>query len=219
MQKKQWGFTLIELMVTLAIIAIVVMIGAPSFNNLIARTRMTASINEFVTALNVARNEAVKRNVTVTLRKSDNKSSSKNGTNWEDGWDLFVDINGNGIFEDNGTDPICETPNSKDKTLPDSPNLEDCLLKTHQALLKGYTLRGNSNSTVNYVLYKSNGTIKQGTIGSFYLCNDANANGIGDLETAKVVVLDSIGRPRMGIDKNKNGIVENGSGDITTCLP
>jgi type IV fimbrial biogenesis protein FimT len=159
--------------------------------------RMTTITNEFITALNVARSEAVKRNVKVSIRKSDNQSSTKNGTNWENGWDIFTDPDGDGIFVDNKIAPLCEEN-------------EDCLLKTHQALLSGYSLRGNK-FVADFVSYLPNGEINMSALGgSFYLCYK------NQISNAKIVILNAIGRPRLGIDKNNNGLMEDGTtSDIT----
>ena len=53
--KKQNGFTLVELMIGLAIAAIVLSIGVPSFGDLMRNNRMTTQVNELVGALNLAR--------------------------------------------------------------------------------------------------------------------------------------------------------------------
>jgi type IV fimbrial biogenesis protein FimT len=55
------GFTLLELMVTVAVLAILVTVGVPSFRTLIQNNRVTTQTNELVTVLNVGRTEAVKR--------------------------------------------------------------------------------------------------------------------------------------------------------------
>ena len=55
------GFTLLELMVTVAVVAILATVGVPSFRDLIQNNRVTTQTNELVTALNFARTEAVKR--------------------------------------------------------------------------------------------------------------------------------------------------------------
>jgi type IV fimbrial biogenesis protein FimT len=55
------GFTLIELMVTIAVLAILATVGIPGFVDLVQNNRVTTQANELVTALNVGRTEAVKR--------------------------------------------------------------------------------------------------------------------------------------------------------------
>lgn len=56
------GFTVVELMITLGVIAILAVVAVPSFNNMINSNRLTTAANEMVAGLNVARMEAIKRN-------------------------------------------------------------------------------------------------------------------------------------------------------------
>lgn len=63
----QKGFTLIELMVTIAVLAIAVSIAVPSFQGVIEESRVSTQTNTLISALNLARSEAVKRGNTVGL--------------------------------------------------------------------------------------------------------------------------------------------------------
>lgn len=82
--KKQSGFTLIELMVTISILAILLGIGVPSFRAMIEGNRIRTVTNDLVIALQFARSEAVKRGIPVTLCSS-NDQAACTGT-WADGW-------------------------------------------------------------------------------------------------------------------------------------
>jgi type IV fimbrial biogenesis protein FimT len=86
------GFTLIELVVTIAVVAILTMIALPNFADTIRSNRATTIANEFNTALAVARSEAVKRNRDVRFCASDGATCT--GT-WAGGWLTWVDANGN----------------------------------------------------------------------------------------------------------------------------
>ena len=90
MRKYQVGFTIIELMVTLVVLAIVIAIAVPSFTGIIQRNTSVAIGEEFVTALNFARVEALKRRSSVSLCPS-NDDGTACGNNWSDGWIAFVD--------------------------------------------------------------------------------------------------------------------------------
>lgn len=88
------GFTLVELMITLAVAAIVVTAGVPSFMSMIASNRVTAASNEMVTALNLAKSEAIRSGQNTVLCKSADGSSCDDKKAWGDGWLLFNDANG-----------------------------------------------------------------------------------------------------------------------------
>lgn len=90
MRRYQSGFTIIELMVTLAVLAIVMAIAIPSFTGQIQRNSSLAIGEDFVTALNFARNEAIKRKVPISICPS-NDDGTQCGTSWSAGWMVFVD--------------------------------------------------------------------------------------------------------------------------------
>jgi type IV fimbrial biogenesis protein FimT len=81
------GFTLIELIATMAITGTLLALAIPSFNSTITSSRLTSYANDLVSALNLARSEAVRGGSAVTV--------SHNGTptHWESGWSV-VDANG-----------------------------------------------------------------------------------------------------------------------------
>ena len=88
---KQHGFTLIELMVTMALAAILLTIGVPSFQSMMRNNRAATQANEFMSALNLARSEAVKRGQRASLCPSTDQANCTGGTDWRAGWIVFVD--------------------------------------------------------------------------------------------------------------------------------
>ncbi|AQZ34847.1 peptidase [Pseudomonas sp. LPH1] len=81
------AFTLIELMVTLAVLAIVISLAAPSFSNMLQENRLSALTNELQGSLQLARSEAVKRRSDVVVCRSNaDQDDCENGTNWAGGW-------------------------------------------------------------------------------------------------------------------------------------
>jgi type IV fimbrial biogenesis protein FimT len=118
------GFTLIELMVTIAIVAILATVAAPSFNEAILSSRLTAFANNFVASAQLARSEAIKRNGTVTLCRSADQESCATSEGWQQGWIVFQDKDGNGVF-DSG---------------------DDTIIQRQPSLSTGYQLTGNAYS-------------------------------------------------------------------------
>lgn len=93
--RRNTGFTLIELMVTLSVMAILLAIAVPSFQSFMLNNRLAASTNDLASALAMARSEAVKRATRVTVCKSANTEAASpicsTAANWQDGWIVFVD--------------------------------------------------------------------------------------------------------------------------------
>ena len=77
------GFTLTELLMVLIIISVTLAIGLPNFQSLIISSRLTSSANAMVSALQLARFEALKQQKNVVI-------ANKNGQ-WENGWIVFID--------------------------------------------------------------------------------------------------------------------------------
>ncbi|MEW6039717.1 MAG: GspH/FimT family pseudopilin [Pseudomonadota bacterium] len=81
------AFTLIELMVGIAVAAILITVGIPGFRDLILDNRMAAQINSLVADLSYARSEAVKRNDDVIVCKRNTAGTACDDTKrWTDGW-------------------------------------------------------------------------------------------------------------------------------------
>ena len=74
------GFTLLELMITIAVLAIIVALAVPSFTSLLNSNRLSTGANNVVAGLQVARMEAVRRNTPVTFCRSANRTSCQANT-------------------------------------------------------------------------------------------------------------------------------------------
>ena len=90
MRNKRRGFTLLELLITLAIAGIVLAIGVPALREMLWQNRLTAHTNEFLTALAFARSEAIKRGRRVTLCKSSDGANCSDDGGYEQGWIVFI---------------------------------------------------------------------------------------------------------------------------------
>jgi len=165
------GFTLMELMVTVAIAGILLGVAIPSFTSIIASNRLTSYANELVTALNFARSEAVKQGIRITLCKSTNGSSctTSNTVNWFQGWIIFTDQNNNAAY-----DSATET-----------------LLRVQANSANASTMVGDTN-VANYISYIGTGQSEL-TSGAF----QAGIIKVCDGRTGNVginIVLNSVGR-------------------------
>lgn len=94
------GFTLMELMMTLAIAAILVTVAVPSFRTFIQNSKLTKQVNLLAASVATARGEAAKRGARVVLCQSNNSTAATpdcDGTagTWSNGWVVFVDSNNN----------------------------------------------------------------------------------------------------------------------------
>lgn len=91
--QNQKGFTLVELMVTIAVLAIVTSIAIPAFNSTILNNRVSGTTQNIQATLAMARSEAVKRNksVMVCRANSNQDACASNGTNWSSGWLVISD--------------------------------------------------------------------------------------------------------------------------------
>jgi len=91
---RQTGFTLLELMIVVAIAGIVMAIGVPSFQSITTNNRIAANTNDLITALNLARSEAVKRSANVSVCKSADGATCTTSGDWDQGWIVyFIDEN------------------------------------------------------------------------------------------------------------------------------
>lgn len=82
------GFTLLELMIALAVLGLLLGIGIPAFGTVIDRQRMDSGLDALIRSVNYTRMEAVRRNRPVTMAPIDD--------DWNSGWRIFIDANHNG---------------------------------------------------------------------------------------------------------------------------
>jgi len=88
---RQGGYTLIELLTTVAVAAVVTTAAVPGLRSFVQNNRIAAQTNELVASLVLARSEAVTRGVATTVCASSDGASCSGSTNWTGGWLVFAD--------------------------------------------------------------------------------------------------------------------------------
>jgi prepilin-type N-terminal cleavage/methylation domain-containing protein len=83
------GFTLIELVVTLAVVAILTTVGLPALGDYLRNSRLTTQTNDLVAAFNFARGEAITRNQNVYITMLNISANTAN--EWGPGWEIWID--------------------------------------------------------------------------------------------------------------------------------
>ncbi len=187
--KKHTGFTLTELMITLAIVGILLTVGVPSLKTLMQGNQLIASTNEIVSALHIARSEAIKLNTRVSICESSNGATCATTGSWKNGWIVFIDGNGANPGDLVNTGSPCAAANT------------DCLLRIHDAISDNQlsvTAVNSANNSVSSFTFTSRGLPKaiNGATqsGVFSLCNyDSSNNVIG----FRAVLLSLSGRVRV----------------------
>jgi type IV fimbrial biogenesis protein FimT len=171
------GFTLIELMVTLVVAAILLIVGVPSFQELIKSNRMTSRVNTFVTGLHYARSEAAKRGSRVTLCKSADLGNCTTSGGWEQGWILFTDEGTAGTLDGN-----------------------DAIISAFHPEPSDVTIRGN-NFVKNRISYLSSGIVEPSN-GTVIVCDDRIKDYSADKAKARAIIISKAGRIRMAKGDN-----------------
>jgi len=107
--RRAGGFTLIELMVTLSVVAVLLVVAVPGFQTAVNSNRLAASANEMLASLQTARMEAIRRNrrTLVCFSANAGAASPTCATSNLNGWLTFVDADRNGNY--NGADTLLRT--------------------------------------------------------------------------------------------------------------
>lgn len=166
------GFTLVELVVVLAIISILVGIGTPAFTGFVRKAKLTSATNDLFASLLLARSEAAKRGGRVALCKSTDGGTCSAAGGWEQGWIIFHDANNNGAHE-----------------------AGEAIVLRAQAMSTDLHLAGNLN-VAKYVSYTPTGETKL-TGGGFQAGTITLCTRSSDRQEARQIVISSSGRPRV----------------------
>lgn len=96
--RRASGFSLIELMVSVAVLVLVVLVAPPAFDAMFLNSRLNTYATDFMAAAQTARSEAIKRNARVLLCVSSDGATCTTGNNWQAGWIVVHDADSSGTF-------------------------------------------------------------------------------------------------------------------------
>lgn len=154
-RQRQTGVTLMEMLIVVAIAAILATIAGPSFGDFVNNTRLNSTMTQLASDLNRARIEAIKRNSWVLICVG-NAAGTDCGTgpNWQNGWVVCLDS---------------EPDGSCDASTADQPNP----IAVHQAINPRLTLTKDNAAAIRF---NPNGTQGTGAAATLTLCCRANAS-------------------------------------------
>lgn len=172
-----WGFTLIELLITLSIVSILLFVAMPNMSQWVVDSRIAETRHRLRAALSLARSEAVRRGVRVTLcTTSDRQSCDGDARSGKSIWSQAL------LFKDHDDDRLYFADD------------KDELIRVLDLTVGGQVLWNRGDSTV----YESDGSLLGGANGSFYIFDSAEMN------QGVKLVLQMTGRVREAKFSNKD---------------
>lgn len=185
---KKNGFTLIELLITLSISSIIVTLSTPLFSEFYKKHKASQEINNHFSLFKYARYSAASSASYVSVCAM--ATDNLCGDNWSNGLIIFEDNNVNGVIDD-----------------------QEKVLRVYKRTPTNSTITLRASLNTKFINYTPTGTsFRRNASGNFVYCETE-----GDTTNAKALVFSRSGRAYLAIDKNNNGIPENGSGKDITC--
>ncbi|MEJ2451552.1 MAG: GspH/FimT family pseudopilin [Gammaproteobacteria bacterium] len=187
--QNQYGFTIMELMISIAILFIVTAIGIPGYISYVRNGSRDNTVTDLYSNMNYARSEAIKLNTNVSMCRAGNTTAANaacGGTarNWTTGWLIFVDNNNNGDFD----------PGER-------------LLKIGAPIKNGIQVMASTTADPS-ISFLNDGSLKivAGGTATFAVCDDRDNDGTYDKAYGRDISISAMGRPEI-------------TSKISTCNP
>ena len=169
------GFTLMELMIVIVLVALMATLGVPAYRTQVLNSQMTSASNDLLATINSARNEAVSRQNFVSVCPRNTAGTACAAVGWEAGWILFEDDDADGVVDNT-----------------------DTVLFTQAPLGVDMTARGTSQIT-NSITFRPNGTSDLTATQTLMICD---SRGYG--ENARGIIITVVGHSS-GLAANESG--------------
>ena len=164
---RKSGFTLIELMITIAVLGILLSLAVPAMNTFVSNSRQTGALNDFISSMHTARSTAITTNSRVTICPSSGGANCE-AVGWDEGWIVFRD--GDSDQNVDGDETIVASSAGTEGLSFQSAEFNQFLMYRPNGRVMNASLNGNS--------------------GEVTICDSRGA------DHAKVLIIDMSGRPR-----------------------
>lgn len=208
---RQRGFNILELMTIVVIAGILLVVGVPGLQRMVANNRITSQLNQFSSSLALARSEAVKVNQRVVVCPSLSGTDCSAGVDWDVGWITFIDraptLTPPKVDDDGGGNPA-DDPCAIDAG---DDNADDCILSYVQGLTPD-TMTLRKSTAGDFISYNGLGASNESTL--YVLCDDENGDGnydSGDEPAPKAILISNTGRVSVSTTKE--------DGSALACTP
>jgi type IV fimbrial biogenesis protein FimT len=185
-KRRQTGFTIYELMLTVAVAAIILGVAIPNLRDYGRNNRMTASANDLVVAITSARSQAIRTRIQtiMCLTQDPNATVPTCNGNGTQGWVVYSDTNANGTAESG----------------------EPVVLR-HGPLDASLSVRTKPDTNGRYVAFNPTGfaRILSGStpLSGLVICDSRGNQALyGNDSTARGIQISTMGRPRVTRDRS-----------------
>jgi type IV fimbrial biogenesis protein FimT len=177
-QRPQHGFTLLELLTTVAVAGVLMAVAVPNMRDFLRNGRLTSAANDLLRSTQTARSEAVKRQQTIAVCATSNPAASAPVCSYSNfrGWIVFVDTNGD--WQANSTEAV---------------------LERHDLLDSSVTIKNDNDGIVSYS--PSGFANPAGTktpARNVVICDVRGNQSVGLASAARTLLIDATGRARVG---------------------